>query len=106
MLLLRSYGGFGGRHAMIVGGYSQITDAMAQGLDVRLGMPVSRVEWCGQSPPASPHPHFSLQCFPSARTAALRSRSLTSRQRPRPGVFWQDGRWGRADHSRAGGHCV
>lgn len=42
---LCSYGGFGGRHAMITGGYSQITDAMAQGLGVRLGMPVSRVEW-------------------------------------------------------------
>ena len=35
------YAGFGGPHCMVVGGYSQITDGLAQGLDVQLGCAAS-----------------------------------------------------------------
>ena len=34
------YGGFGGDHAMIPGGYQQVTAALSSGLDIRLGCPV------------------------------------------------------------------
>ena len=37
------YGGFGGAHCMIKGGYGAVTDALAEGLDVRTSAPVSAV---------------------------------------------------------------
>lgn len=37
------FGGFGGRHCMVNGGYSQVVETMAEGLDVRLGARVKRV---------------------------------------------------------------
>lgn len=39
------YAGFGGPHCMVVGGYSQITDALAAGLDVRLGCAASSISY-------------------------------------------------------------
>ena len=38
-----AYGGFGGAHCMIKGGYGAVTDALAEGLDVRTSAPVSAV---------------------------------------------------------------
>jgi hypothetical protein len=38
------FGGFGGKHCMVVGGYSSILAAMAARLDVRLSCPVMSVE--------------------------------------------------------------
>lgn len=40
-----AYGGFGGSHCMVKGGYSAITAAMTEGLDVRTGVPVSSVKY-------------------------------------------------------------
>lgn len=37
---------FAGRHAMVVGGYSQVVGALGQGIDVRLGTPVAQVRIC------------------------------------------------------------
>ena len=37
------FGGFGGPHAMVKGGYSQVTEGLARGLDVRLGAAVAEV---------------------------------------------------------------
>lgn len=37
------YGGFGGPHCMVVGGYGAVFGAMAKLLDVRLGTPVVEV---------------------------------------------------------------
>ena len=37
------FGGFGGPHCMVRGGYGQITDALAARLDVRLGQPVTSI---------------------------------------------------------------
>jgi phytoene dehydrogenase-like protein len=42
-----AYGGFGGAHGMVKGGYGAITQAMTVGLDVRLGTPVSSVKHTG-----------------------------------------------------------
>ncbi|CAG9461694.1 unnamed protein product [Pedinophyceae sp. YPF-701] len=42
-------GGFGGPHCMVVGGYQQVTDAMAEGLDVRVGCPVAKVSSRGRA---------------------------------------------------------
>jgi hypothetical protein len=39
------FGGFGGDHAMIPGGYSQVTAALSSGLDIRLSCPVGRIEY-------------------------------------------------------------
>jgi len=39
------FGGFGGDHAMVAGGYQLITAAMSSGLDIRLRSPVSRIEY-------------------------------------------------------------
>ena len=38
-----AYGGFGGAHAMVEGGYGRVTDALAEGLGVRLGAIVRSV---------------------------------------------------------------
>jgi monoamine oxidase len=38
-----AYGGFGGAHCMIKGGYGAVTDALAEGLDVRTSTPVLSV---------------------------------------------------------------
>ena len=40
-----AYGGFGGSHCMVKGGYGAITAAMTEGLDVRLDTPVSSVKY-------------------------------------------------------------
>jgi hypothetical protein len=45
MLSFPRFGGFGGEHAMIPGGYQQVTAALSSGLDIRLSSPVSRVEY-------------------------------------------------------------
>ena len=37
------YGGFGGAHAMVHGGYSGLLEPLAARLDVRLGAPVARI---------------------------------------------------------------
>lgn len=37
------YGGFGGAHAMVRGGYSGLLEPLADRLDVRLGAPVARI---------------------------------------------------------------
>lgn len=37
------YGGFGGPHCMIPGGYSQVMEALASGLDIRFNTPVNKV---------------------------------------------------------------
>lgn len=37
------YGGFGGAHAMVRGGYSGLLEPLATRLDVRLGAPVARI---------------------------------------------------------------
>lgn len=37
------YGGFGGAHAMVRGGYSGLLEPLAARLDVRLGAPVARI---------------------------------------------------------------
>jgi monoamine oxidase len=42
------FGGFGGAHAMVTGGYSQLTAALSKDLDIRLRSPVS----CVQSHPS------------------------------------------------------
>lgn len=39
------YGGFGGPHAMIKGGYSRVTESLAEGLDIRLNNVVSEVSY-------------------------------------------------------------
>ncbi|CAH8388495.1 unnamed protein product [Eruca vesicaria subsp. sativa] len=39
------YGGFGGPHAMIKGGYSRIAESLAEGLDIRLDNVVSEVSY-------------------------------------------------------------
>ena len=41
------YGGFGGPHCMVPGGYGALTDALAARLDVRLLSPVARVAYSG-----------------------------------------------------------
>ncbi len=38
-----TYGGFGGKHAMVKGGYGAITSAMSDGIDVRLGVAVTSI---------------------------------------------------------------
>ena len=38
------FGGFGGAHAMVTGGYSQLTAALSKDLDIRLRSPVSCVQ--------------------------------------------------------------
>ena len=38
------YGGFGGPHCMLRGGYGQVTQGLASGLDVRLGCPVTSIK--------------------------------------------------------------
>ena len=38
------FGGFGGSHAMVMGGYSQLTAALSKDLDIRLRSPVSCVQ--------------------------------------------------------------
>jgi monoamine oxidase len=40
-----NYGGFGGPHCMVVGGYSRLLEGLAAGLDVRLGTVVRNVEY-------------------------------------------------------------
>lgn len=42
------YGGFGGPHAMVPGGYDAILGALAARLDVRLGLPVTAVSYDGE----------------------------------------------------------
>ena len=37
------YGGFGGTHAMVHGGYSSLLEPLAACLDVRLGAPVAKI---------------------------------------------------------------
>ncbi len=37
------YGGFGGQHCMVIGGYDPILKALAERLDVRLSSPVTSV---------------------------------------------------------------
>ena len=37
------FGGFGGPHCMVKGGYGQITDGLAANLDVRLNHPVYQI---------------------------------------------------------------
>ncbi|KAL1194702.1 Lysine-specific histone demethylase 1-like protein [Cardamine amara subsp. amara] len=39
------YGGFGGPHAMIKGGYSRVVESLAEGLDIRLNEVVSEVSY-------------------------------------------------------------
>ncbi|XP_009124513.1 lysine-specific histone demethylase 1 homolog 3 isoform X1 [Brassica rapa] len=39
------YGGFGGPHAMIKGGYSRVAESLAEGLDIRLNNVVSEVSY-------------------------------------------------------------
>ena len=41
------YGGFGGPHCMVKGGYGQITDALAAGLEIRREVVVKKVEHFG-----------------------------------------------------------
>ena len=41
------YGGFGGPHAMVPGGYGAILGALAERLDMRLGTPVTAVAYDG-----------------------------------------------------------
>lgn len=44
------YGGFGGPHAMVPGGYGALTDALAARLlDVRLNSPVASIAYDGDS---------------------------------------------------------
>ena len=38
-----AYGGFGGAHRMLKGGYGAVTDALAKGLDVRFGVAVDAI---------------------------------------------------------------
>ena len=38
-----AYGGFGGAHCMIKGGYGAVTDTLAKGLDVRFGVAVDAI---------------------------------------------------------------
>lgn len=39
------YGGFGGQHCMIKGGYGQVLEAMKEGLDIRFEQVVSKVDY-------------------------------------------------------------
>jgi monoamine oxidase len=42
------FGAFGGAHAMVVGGYGQLTEAMAKQIrDIRYNSPVTKIEYCG-----------------------------------------------------------
>ena len=43
------YGGFGGPHAMVPGGYGALTDALAARLDVCLSTPVTAIAYDGDS---------------------------------------------------------
>ncbi|CAH2078896.1 unnamed protein product, partial [Thlaspi arvense] len=42
------YGGFGGPHAMIKGGYSKVVESLAEGLDIRLNKVVSEVSYASE----------------------------------------------------------
>lgn len=41
-------GAFGGGDAMIAGGYAQVPEVLAEGLDVRLGAPVTAIAWSNE----------------------------------------------------------
>ena len=43
------YGGFGGPHCMVVGGYGAILTGLAEGLDIRFNMAVNSVAEKGNS---------------------------------------------------------
>ncbi|XP_010530295.1 PREDICTED: lysine-specific histone demethylase 1 homolog 3 [Tarenaya hassleriana] len=51
------YGGFGGPHAMIKGGYSRVVESLAQGLDVRLENAVTEVSYSSNASPTVDKKH-------------------------------------------------
>ena len=69
------YGGFGGPHCTVVGGYAQVFTALASLLDVRLSTPAAEVRgsvcgvgWgCGGLPRARDGERAALPCPPRAQ---------------------------------------
>ena len=87
------YGGFGGPHAMVPGGYGALTDALAARLDVRLSMPVASIAYDGDSVQvkavtgapsclASTLPRAAMLCCTSACRRRLRKRLVLGVGRP------------------------